>query len=206
MARHINSISDNSVNGVHRTSGNSSLGRVGHVRQVSPDRHQATVSIGDKYSVSKAIRIGTWNVQTMFQKGKLENIKQEMRRMKINILGLSEMRWQGAGKITSDEFTIVYSGGDSHQRGVGILIDAECSKALKGFWSVNDRVIVMKISGKPFDIRIVQAYAPTADMAEIESFYEAVEKAMKHLKSQDIKIIMGDFNAKVGNDRIDKEK
>ena len=64
----------------------------------------------------------------------------------------------------------------------------------------------MKISGKPFDIGIVQAYAPTADkdMAEIESFYEDVEKAMKHLKSQDIKIIMGDFNAKVGNDRIDK--
>ena len=116
------------------------------------------------------------------------------------------MRWQGAGKITSDEFTIVYSGGDSHQRGVGILIDAECSRALKGFWSVNDRVIVMKISGKPFVIGIVQTYAPTADkdMAEIESFYEDVEKAMKHLKSHDIRIIMGDFNAKVGNDRIDK--
>ena len=100
MARHINSITDNSVNGVHRTSGNSSLGSVGHVLQVSPDRHQATVSIGNKYSVSKAIRIGTWNVQTMFQKGKLESIKQEMRRMKITILGLLEVRWQGAGKIT----------------------------------------------------------------------------------------------------------
>ena len=86
------------------------------------------------------------------------------------------------------------------------MIYAECAKALKGFWSANDRVIVMKISGKPFDIGIVQAYAPTADkdMAVIESFYEDVEKAMKHLKSQDIKIIMGDFNAKVGNDRIDK--
>ena len=57
MARHSNSISHNSVNGVHRTSGNSSLGMVGHVRQVSPDRHQATVCIGNKNSVSKAIRI-----------------------------------------------------------------------------------------------------------------------------------------------------
>ena len=133
-------------------------------------RHQATVNIGNNNSISKAIRIGTRNVQTIFQKGKLENIKQEMRRMKINILGLSEVILQGAGKITSDEFTIVYSGGDSHQRRVGKLIDAECSKALKGFWSVNDRIIVMKISGEPFDIRIIQAYTSTADkdMAEIE--------------------------------------
>ena len=205
MARHMNSISDNSVNGAHRTSGNSSLVRVEHVRRVSPDRHQATVSNRNNSILSKAIRIGTWNVQTMFQEGKLENIKQEMRRMKINILGLSEVRWQGAGKITSDEFTIVYSRGDSNQRGVGILIDAECSKALKGFWSVNDRVIVVKIRGKPFDIGIIQAYASTADkdMAEIESFYEDIEKAIKQLKPQDIKIIIGDFNTKVGNDRID---
>ena len=177
MARHINSISDNIVNGVHRTSGNSSLNWVEHVRQVSPDRHQATVGIGNNNSKSKAIRIGTWNLQTMFQKGKLENIKQEMRRMKTNILGLSEVRWQGADKITSDEFTIVYSRGDSYQRGVGILTDAGCSKALKSFWRVNDRVIVMKISRKPFDIRFIQAYAPTADkdMAEIDAICEDIE-------------------------------
>ena len=80
-----------------------------------------------------------------------------------SILGLSDVRWQGAGKITIDGFTIVYSGGDSHQRGVGILIGAECSKALKSFWRVDDKVIVMKICGKPFDIGIIQAYSSTAD-------------------------------------------
>ena len=88
--------------------------------------------------LNKVIRSGTWNVQTMCQKGQVENFKQEMR-MKINILALSEVRWKGAGKITSDECILVYSGGDSHQRGVCILIDEECSKALKDFWSVNNR-------------------------------------------------------------------
>ena len=89
---------------------------------------------------------------------------------------------------------IIYSGGDSHQRGVGVLIDEECSKALKGFWSANDRVTVMKISGKPFDIGIIQASASTADKdtAENKSFYKGIEKAMKQLKSQDIKVIMDD--------------
>ena len=112
---------------------------------------------------------------------------------------------EGAGKITSEEFTILYSGGDYHHRGVGIVMDLECSKALKGFWCINDKVIVVKISGKPFDIGIIQCYAPTADknMDEIESFYEDVEKAMKQLKTQDVKITMGDFNAKVGRERVD---
>ena len=86
----------NSVKGVSSLSGNSSLGREEHVRQVSPDRHQATVRNRHQ------LKIGTWNVQTTMQKGKFENVKQEIKMMKINILGLSEIRWKGAGCITSD--------------------------------------------------------------------------------------------------------
>lgn len=48
----------------------------------------------------------------MFQKGKLENVKKEMERLKLNVLGLSEVRWTGAGSFTTDNFTIFYSGGD----------------------------------------------------------------------------------------------
>ena len=64
----------------------------------------------------------------------------------------------------------------------------------------------MRISGKPVNIRLIQAYVPTADkdVGEIDSFYEDMEKAIKQLKSQEIKITMGDFNAKIGNERIRK--
>ena len=92
MASQFNSLSDNSVNGASSAARKSTLGRVEHVRQVPPDHHQATVSN------RKTLKIGTWDVQTMLQKGKLENIKQEMRRMKLNILGLSEMRWKELAK------------------------------------------------------------------------------------------------------------
>ena len=81
----------NSVKGVSSSSGNSSLGREEHVRQASPDRHQATVRNRHQ------LKIGTWNVQTMMQKEKLENVKQEMKRIKVSIRGLSEMRWKGSG-------------------------------------------------------------------------------------------------------------
>ncbi len=64
---------DNGVNGVLRE--NTSLGRDGHVRQVTLDHQQATVRTKNLF------KIGTWSVRTMFQKGKLENIKKEMQRL-----------------------------------------------------------------------------------------------------------------------------
>ena len=191
-----------SVNGVKGMPGvnigHSSLGRDRHVRQVTPDRHPATVRNSNK------IKIGTWNTRTMYEKGKLDNVKSEMSRMEINILGLAEVRWTGAGTLSSDNYTVVYSGGTTHERGVGIILDPKHSKALKGYWPVNDRILVVKLSGKPFDIYIIQVYAPTSACTDedIEKFYEDLEKTKNNLKSQDVKIIMGDFNAKVGSEKV----
>ena len=139
------------------------------------------------------------------QKGKLENMKQEMKRMKMNILGLSEMRWKGSGCIKSDGCNILYSGGEHHYRGVGVILDPETSKAIKGFWTVSDMAIIVKIQGNPLDISLILVYAPTADKdeEEVEIFYETVKKPMKQLKSQDIKIVMGDFNSKIGSERTE---
>ena len=126
-----------------------SSGRDCHAPQVTPDRHQASV---EKLKTTQKLKIATWNVRTVLQKGKLENIKKEMARLKLNILGLSEMRWKGAGTITSGTNKLVYSGGAEHE---GILFDQATSKSLKGFWSLSDRVLLVKIEGKPFDINII---------------------------------------------------
>jgi hypothetical protein len=139
----------------------------------------------------------------MFQKGKLDNIKNEMERLKINALGLSEVRWLGAGSFTTDNFLLLYSGGNQHEKGVGMLLDKETSKSLQGFWAVSDRVLLVKLYGKPFNISLIQCYAPTAEYDDdaITSFYEDLDKAYKQCKSDDIIYVMGDFNAKVGDKR-----
>ena len=123
---------------------------------------------------------------------------------KIDILGLAEVRWKGAGEFTSDGYKMLYSGGDQHHRGVGIMLSPDLAKTIKGYWPVSDRIMVTTLNAKPFDISIIQVYAPTADHddTEIETFYEEIDKTMKQLKSTDIKIVMGDFNAKVGEGRI----
>ncbi|GFR73217.1 craniofacial development protein 2-like [Elysia marginata] len=135
----------------------------------------------------------------MLQKGKLDNIKREMGRLKINIMGISEVRWKGAGVINSDSHKLIYSGGNDHDRGVGFILDRQTSLSLKGYWAVSDRVILIKLEGKPLDLDIIQIYAPTSTSTEedMDAFYLDLEKTKKQCKSQDLVIIMGDFNPKV---------
>ena len=111
-----------------------------------PDRH--TASVRNKMT----LKVATWNVRTLFQNGNFDNVKQELTRMRIHILGMCEVRWTGAGLITSDEYTVIYSGGHKHERGVGILLDEQISKCLIGYWTISDRRMLVKLKGKPFDI------------------------------------------------------
>ena len=63
--------------------------------------------------------IATWSFRTLLQKRKLDNIKQEMKRRKINILGIAKVRWQGAGKIIPGTFEIFYSRGTENEKKSG---------------------------------------------------------------------------------------
>ena len=86
----------------------SSLGTASHEQQVvmSSDRHQDTDC---KVNTRKPVRLATWNVRTLYQSGKLDNVKQEMERLKINILGISETRWKDCGELKSDTAIITTS-------------------------------------------------------------------------------------------------
>ena len=74
------------------------------------------------------------------------------------------------------------------------------AKAVEGYWPISDRVMMIKLDAKPFDLVIIQCYAPTSDYSEeeLEEFYEDVQKGIKQTKSTDIVYVMGDLNAKVG--------
>ena len=77
---------------------------------------------GNKVQCSKEqCCIGTWNVRSMNQ-GKLEVVKQEMARVNINILGISELEWTGMGEFNSDDHYIYYCGQESLRRNGVVLI------------------------------------------------------------------------------------
>ena len=109
------------------------------------------------------ICIGTWNVRSMNQ-GKLEVVKQEMTRVNVDILGISELRWTELGEFTSDDHYIYYCGQESLRRkGVAIIVNKRFQNAVLGCDLKNNRMISVHFQGKPFNITVIQVYAPTSN-------------------------------------------
>ena len=118
--------------------------------------------------------IGTWNVRSM-NEGKLEVVKQEMARVNVDILGISKLKWTGMGEFNSDDHYSYYCGQESLRRnGVAIMVNKRVWNAVLGCNLKNGRMISVRFQGKPFNITVIQAYAPTsnAEEAEVEWLYE----------------------------------
>ena len=121
--------------------------------------------------------IGTRAVRFRNQ-GKLEVIKQEMARVNVNILGISKLKWTGMGEFNSDDHYIYYCGQESlRTNGVAIMVNKRVRNAVLGCSLKNDRIISVHFQGKPFNITVIQVYAPTsnAEEAEVERFYEDLQ-------------------------------
>ena len=112
--------------------------------------------------------IGTWNVRSMNQ-GKLEVVKQEMARVNINILGISELRWTRMGEFNSDGHYIYYYRQESLRRnGVATMLNKRVRNAVFRYNLKNNRMISVRLQGKPFNITVIQVYAPTSNAEEAE--------------------------------------
>ena len=137
--------------------------------------------------------------------GKLEVIKQEMARVNINILGISELKWMGMGEFNSDDHYIYYCGQESRRRnGVAIIVNKIVQNAVLGCNLKNDRMISVRFQGKSFNIMVIQVYAPTsnAEEAEVEWFYEDLQDLLELTAKKDVLFIIEDWNAKGGSQEI----
>ena len=107
--------------------------------------------------------------------GKLEMVKQEMTRVNVDILGISELRWTGMGEFNSDDHYIYYCRQETLRRnGLAIMVNKRVRNAVYGCNLKNDRMISVHFQGKPFNITVIQVYTLTsnAEEAEVEQFYE----------------------------------
>ena len=113
---------------------------------------------------------------------KLEVVKQEMARVNVDILGISELKWTGMGEFNSDDHYIYYCTQESLRRnGVAIMVNKRVRNAVLGCNLKNNRMISVHFQGKPFNITVIQAYAPTsnAEEAEVEQFYEDLQDLLE---------------------------
>ena len=96
-----------------------------------------------------------------------------MARVNVDILGINELKWTGSGEFTSDDHYIYYCGQKSLRRnGVAIMVNKRVWNAVFGYNLKNDRMISVCFQGKPFNIMVIQVYAPisNAEEAEVEWF------------------------------------
>ena len=132
--------------------------------------------------------------------GKLEVVKQEMARVNVDVLGISELKWTGMGDFNSDDHYIYYCGQESLRRNVvAFIVKKRVQNAVLGCNLKNDRMISVHVQGKPFSITVILVYAPTsnAEEAEVEQFYEDLQDLLELMPKNDVLFIIGDWDAKV---------
>ena len=134
--------------------------------------------------------------------GKLEVVKQEMTNVNIDILGISELKWNGMGDFNSDDHYIYYCGQESLRRnGVALVVNKspKCSTWVQSQKWQND----LCFQGKPFNITVIQGYAQTNKVKEdeVQWFYEDLQDLLQLTPKEDVLFIIGDWNAKVRKSR-----
>ena len=137
--------------------------------------------------------------------GKLELINQEVARVNIDIVGISELKWTGMGEFNSDDHYVYYCGQESLRRNeVAFIVNKRVQNAVLGCNLTNDRMISVHFQGKPFSIRVIQVYATTsnAEKAEVEQFYEDLQDFLELEPKKDVLFVIGDWNAKVGSQEV----
>ena len=123
----------------------------------------------------------------------LEVVKQEMARVNITILGISELKWTGMGELNSGDHYIYYCQQESLRRnGVAIIVNKRVQNAVLGCNLKNNRMISVRFQGKPFNITVIQVYAPTSNVEEAKQFYEDLKGLLELTPKKDVLFIIGD--------------
>ena len=103
-----------------------------------------------------------------------------MARVNVNIIGIIKLKWTGMGEFNSDDRYIYYCGQESLRRnGVAIMVNKRVWNTVFGCNLKNDRMISVRSQGKPFNIMVIQAYAPTSNAEEAERFYEDLQDLLE---------------------------
>ncbi|CAG9104406.1 unnamed protein product [Plutella xylostella] len=159
----------------------------------------------DLWQSNLDLRLSTWNVLSLYRPGALYQTNKELQRYNIHIAALQEVRWPGHGECLLEGGSLfMYSGPDygKHEYGTGFLVSKKAVGSVLKFVSVSEIICLLRIKSKFNNISILNAYAPTeqADDGAKDSFYEDLETAFDQIPDYDTKIVIGDFNAKVGRE------
>ena len=127
-----------------------------------------------------------------------------MLKYRLELIALQEIRWPGQGRIDKQDFTVIYSGAEKNhtQYGTGFMISGKTRKSLIEYEAIDERICKLRLKGKFMNITVLSVHAPTEDkdVNVKEDFYKLLENTFNETPNYDMKIILGDFNAKIGKE------
>lgn len=150
--------------------------------------------------------LGSWNVKTLLQAGKLQELAEQVENTSINIVAVQETRWPGIGCIKKSKYNFYYSGPNTRtgQAGTGFFVTNPFVKLVIGFTAITERLCTLRIMGRYNNITLVNVYAPTNEQQEEtkEIFYEELQRSLEQIPKNDIITILGDLNAQLGKEEV----
>ena len=148
------------------------------------------------------MKIGTWNVRSLYRAGCPKAVAKELVRYKLDVVGVQEVRWDKGGTVGAGDYDFFYGkGNENHQPGMGTVVSA-----VKRVEFLCDRVSHIVLRGCWCNIIVVNVHATSEEKSEEskDRFYEELEQVFDHFTKYHTKILLGDFNAKVGRQNIFK--
>jgi exonuclease III len=157
----------------------------------------------DGPGVSKELRIRIWNVLTLYKGEALRNLDKVLQEYKVDITALQEIHWIGQGIVERRDINIYYSCQKSkHEFGCGVIVSKNVKHLVIDFIPIDHRICTLRVKGRFNNLSLICAHAPTEEKNEDikDTFYDDLETTITKCPKNDVKVLLGDFNTKVGSE------
>jgi exonuclease III len=151
------------------------------------------------------MRFGTWNIRSLYRIGSLKTIARELGKYKLDLVGVQEVRWEKGGTERAENYTFFYGQGNGdHQLGTGFFVHKRILSAVRRVEFISDRMSYVILRGPWCNIIVLNEHVPCEDKGDDvkDSFCDELGRIFDQFPRYDMKILLGDVNAKVGRENV----